>query len=98
MQRDGGVDAFHDEHVERAAHASDGLGPIASISDQLRDQRIVERRNHVVGVGRGVDADADVSRQIQRGDAAGRRRERLGIFGVDAALDGVALDRRPAAE
>ena len=41
----------------------------------------------------GVDADAGPARHAERVDHAGRRRERLGVLGVDAALDGVAVER-----
>ena len=63
-----------------------------AVGDQLGDQRIVVRRNYVVGIGGCVHADADVARQIQAGDASGRGRERVRILGIDAALDGVAAN------
>ena len=43
-------------------------------------------------ISRGVHANADVSRYIERGDASRRWRERFWILSVDAALDGMALD------
>ena len=61
-----------------------------AVGDQLGHQRIVVGRNDAVGVGGGVDADADAAGQVEAGDAAGRGRERFGVLGVDAALDGVA--------
>ena len=67
---------------------------IVPVDDQLRHQRIVVRRNHAFGVGGGVDANADSAWQIQPGDLAGRRYERLRMFGIDAAFDRVTTYRR----
>ena len=49
MQRDGGVNAFHDEHIQGAPHAGEGFGTVPPVSNQFRHQRIVERGNHVIG-------------------------------------------------
>ena len=48
MQRDGRVDAFHDEHAERALHAVDRFHAVVAMYDQLRDQRIVVRRDYTL--------------------------------------------------
>src|SRR5262245_54468515 len=95
MKRNRRVDPLDDEHAERALHAADRLGAIASLDDQLRHQGIVVRRDHAVGVGPCVDAYSDSSGKVETCDPAGRWCERFGIFRVYAALDRVAarLDR-----
>ena len=71
VQRNRGVDSFHDEHLERALHAADGFGAVAAVGDQLGHQRIVKRRDHAIGVRPGVHAHADPAGQMEAGDAAG---------------------------
>src|SRR5471030_1345274 len=90
VQRDGGVDALDDKHVERAKHAADGFIPVGAIGDQLGYQRIVEGRDYAIGIGPGIHADSDAAGLMEAGDAAGRGDEGLWILGVDAALDGMA--------
>ena len=89
-QRQRGVDAIHDEFVERAAQAHQRLGPGAAVHDELADQRIIVGRDRVAGVDGRIDADAETAGRMIIGDLAGRRPEGRGVFGVDAALDGVA--------
>src|SRR5229473_2494252 len=76
MQRNGGMDSLDNKQVERALHAADGLGAIAAVHNQLRNQGIVVWRDHVVGKSRRVHPYADATGQIQGGDAARRGRER----------------------
>ena len=92
VQRDRGLDSLDDEAIESALHADDRFGTVAAMRDQLGDQRIVIGRNDGVGVGGGVDANSRTAGNAEGGDAPGRRNERVGIFGVDAALDGVAAE------
>src|SRR5712664_2065413 len=58
MQRDGGLDAFDDEHLERALHTPYGLGPVAPFDDKLGNHRIVVRRNDGVRVCSRIHANA----------------------------------------
>jgi hypothetical protein len=44
-------------------------------------------------VRKRINADARATRQVERVDDAGRRRERLRVLGVDAALDRVTGER-----
>jgi hypothetical protein len=64
----------------------------SEVGDQLGHQRIVMRGNPTVGIGGRVHANAYASRQIEAGDAAGRRDVSFRMLGIDAALDGVAAD------
>src|SRR5258708_7072290 len=50
------------------------------------------RRDHVVAVRGRVDADSRSARDVKLPDLSRIRRERHGVFGVDAELDGVAAE------
>src|SRR3954470_5326025 len=102
VQRNGRLDALDHRHLERPLHARDRFGAVAAVDDDLRDHRIVVRRDRAVRVREGFDADAGAARDAERVDQPWRRHERLGILGVDAALDRVArehdvalLERQP---
>ena len=92
VQRERGLDALDDEHLQGPAHAGDGFGAVASANDELGDQRIVVGRDDGIGMSGGVHAHAGAAGNLECGDAAGRRDEGLGVFGIDAALDGVAAE------
>ena len=66
---------------------------VAAVHDDLGDHRVVVRRHGALGVRERIDAHARTARHVERVDDAGRRREGLGILGVDAALDRVAGER-----
>ncbi len=77
----------------RAIASSRGVGP----RDQLRDQRVVEHRHLVSGRHPAVVAHARAGGRPQAADRARGRHEALvGILGVDAALDRVAVGRQRA--
>src|SRR5690554_6000514 len=52
VERDGGLDPLDDELAEGAAHPGDRLLPRGAAADQLADERIVVRDDHVVLVRR----------------------------------------------
>ena len=59
--------------------------------DELGDHRVVERRHFAAGFDAAIDAD--IGRQLQRHDRAGRRQKAvLGILGIDARFDGVTVE------
>src|SRR5436305_10243592 len=86
------LDALDDHHFERAAHARNRNLARARVDDELGYQRIVVRRDDVACVGRRVEADARPARRVVARNQSGRRRERPRVFGVDAALDCVAVE------
>src|SRR5579883_2087244 len=90
MQRYGSVNSLDDEHAEGPAHAGDGLGSVAAVSDQLGDQRVIIRWDNTVLICRGIDANARSAGQVKPGDAPRRRRKCFRVFGIDPALDRVA--------
>src|SRR5205807_4156176 len=90
MEGNAGVHALDDKHLQRARHTGDRLVTIPSADDQLCNQRIVVRGNDPLGIGGGVDTHASPSRWMEGGNFSGGRRELLGMFGVNAAFDGVA--------
>ena len=96
VQRDRGLHALDDELLERAAAARDGLRAVLPAHDQLRDQRVVVRRDDVVAIAVRVDAHARAARQVELADLARVRREGDRVLGVDAALDGVAAQAEVA--
>jgi hypothetical protein len=92
VERNRSLDALHHKLAQRALHLGDGLGTVASVHNQLGDQRVVVRRDDALGVLRRIHAHAVAAGNIERRNLAGRRSELSGMFGVDAALDGVAAN------
>ncbi len=90
VQRNRGVNALDDKHVQGAVHAGQRLGAILSVDDQLCDHGIVIGRHDAFLILHGIHADADSTGRVENSDLAGRGGELLGMLGVDAALDGVA--------
>src|SRR6266850_5756226 len=87
MQWYGSLDAFYDEHLERALHTPYGLGPVAPFDDQLGNHRIVVWRNDGVRVCRRIHTDSRASWRLERRDSSRRRHERHRVLGVDPALN-----------
>src|SRR5262249_32763059 len=67
-----GGDACDLERVERLDQAAEGLRPIGSPGDQLRQQRIVVWRDRLARAKAGIDPDAVPSRLPPRTDGSGR--------------------------
>ena len=88
-----GLDAVDDELVDRAAQALQALVAGAAVDDELADQGVVVGRDRVALVDRAIDADADAAGRVVEGDLAGRGGKGLRVLGVDADLDGVAVER-----
>ena len=75
----------------RAAQPGQGLVTVTTVGDDLGDHRVEVRGDRVALCDTGVDADAGTRRQLEVGDAPGRRREvAVGVLGVEPGLDGVA--------
>src|ERR1700730_16346324 len=51
LQRDRGLDALDDEHLQGALHAADGLGTVPPLDDQLGNHRVVVGGDDRVEVG-----------------------------------------------
>ena len=94
-QRDGGLDAADDHLAQAALQAGHAFGAVAAVDDQLAGQAVVVGRDRVAGVERRIEPHAEAAGRVEVGDQAGRGREGARVLGVDAALDGVALERRP---
>src|ERR1043166_1100476 len=93
MHRDARLDAVDDRHLEHAPHPRNRFLPIAAMDDDLRDHRIVVRRHGTFRMRERLEADARAARHAEGVNDARRRHERLGILGVDPALDRVARER-----
>src|SRR3954470_16165995 len=84
-----------DESVQRGTELPDGGVAGLRVDDELREQRIVERRDGVARAVSGVDAHAVVELSVgndwrlEARNLAGRREELHRILGVDPALDRV---------
>src|SRR3569623_1209485 len=91
-QRDGRLDAGHHHLAQRALQPRNALGPVAAVDDQLAGQAIVVGRERIAGVERRSEAHAEAARRVEVGDQPRRRGEGARVLGVDAALDGVALE------
>src|SRR5690625_3950150 len=86
------TDALDHELVQRADHLGDGQLTRGRTRDELRDHRVVVLGNAIARINVRVYADAVAARRMERRDDTRRRREFAErIFGVDAALDGVAF-------
>src|SRR5258708_4134294 len=48
VQRNRRLDALDHKHLQRAFHAPNGLGAISALHNELRDHRVVVRRNHCI--------------------------------------------------
>src|SRR5262249_30620786 len=90
VQGDARLDALDDRHLEGPPHAGNRLLAIAAVHDDLRNQRIVVRRDRAVGVRERFDPHARPARNAEDVDDARRWHERFRIFRVDAALDRMA--------
>src|SRR5215469_11408413 len=92
VQRNRCIDSLHDELPQRAFHLRNGLGAVASVHYELRDQRVVVRRHHALGILRRVHAYSVAAGYVERRDFPSRGSKLLRMLSVDAALDGVAAD------
>src|ERR1019366_10469438 len=84
------LDARDDVLGERSPHPLDRMRARGCPDAELRDERVVEARDRAPGVRAAVVSDAGAGRDDEVRDDAGRRQERRGILGIDAALDGGA--------
>src|SRR5690606_38524255 len=92
LQRDVGLDAVDHHLAQRHAHAADCGLAVRAVHDQLADHRVVVRRHAVTLVDVGVHAHARAARGMEVLDQAGAGEEGFRVLGVDAALDGVAVE------
>src|SRR6266481_10027631 len=90
MQWNGGVNAFHNKHLQRALHTHDGFRPVLAKRDELGNERVIVGRDHSFGISRGIHAHAETSGHMESLDPAGGRRELFRMLGIDAALNGVS--------
>ena len=76
--------------VEGAQHPPASMLAVGPMNDELRDQRVVERRDLIALRDARVDADTRAAGLAVQRDPAGRRQEPVSrILGVDPALDRV---------
>ena len=66
-----GGDALDDETLQRDLHAPTGLFAVAPLTDQLRQERIVVRRDRVTRVDMRVEAHARTPGRMERDNAPG---------------------------
>ena len=84
------LDTFDLELAERAQHPPPRVFPVDVAHDELRDHRVVERRDLAAFLHARVDADARAGRLAVVRDSARRREEALrDVLRVDPALDRV---------
>src|SRR5204863_3161572 len=83
-----------DEPLERHMHPRNRLGAIASLANELGQQRVVKRRNRIAVVDVRVETNAWSARRMKRENLSRRRLEiSRGILGVDAHFDDVSAER-----
>jgi len=93
MEGDGCFDGADFELVEGAEGACDCGLACFGVDDEFSDHGVVVWGDAVAGRGVGVDADAEASGGSVGFDESCAWAEVFGVvFGVDAALDGVALE------
>jgi hypothetical protein len=91
VEADQCLHAFDDELVERAQHPPARMLAVDAVHEELRNHRVVERRDLTAGDDAGVDPHARPCRLAIRRDRPGRRQKTVAdVLGIDAALDRVA--------
>src|SRR5580765_2999521 len=90
VQWNGGMNAFYDKHFQGALHPHDGFSAVFAKRNQLGDQRVIIRRDHTLGIRRGVHAHAQPAGDVERLDLARGWREFFRMLGVNAAFNSVA--------
>ncbi len=86
------ANAFDDEFVQRRLCPGDRLLTILAVNDELREHRIVIRRHHRAAVHTVSNrTPGPLGGWHERNTARGRHEISIRIFGVDAALDGMAV-------
>ena len=75
---------------KRAPHARNRQFARARVNDHFGNHRIVKGRHGIARINSRINTHSRPARQIEGRDLSGRRRERLRVFGVDAALYGVS--------
>ncbi len=94
QEREIGGDTGDLEFAQRLGQAAERLRAIRPVDDQLRQQRVVIGRDGIAGPKAGIDADVVSGRLAPQPDRSRRRQETLvGVLGIDARLDGVAMHR-----
>ena len=79
--------------IERPLQTPYGLSPIRAVADQLGQQRIVIHGHRPALIHPAIAPDARPRRRQQQCDLAGAREVIvIGIFGINAALDGMAAN------
>ena len=94
FERNGSLDARNHVFTERAAHLVHGLAAVFAGRDEFGNKRVVIRWNGVAGVGMTVQpytAAAGLVIHLDPARAGAKVIER--VLGVDAAFDGVPLER-----
>lgn len=91
LKRDGGFDTFNYKFVEGAGHNVYSFGAVFAIRDEFADHRVIVGRDGVAGVDVRFKANASAAGGVKHFDSAGGGAEFVrGIFGVDAAFNGVS--------
>src|SRR5262249_14637708 len=92
VEADQRLDAADDELVECAQHAPARVLAADAVHDELRDHRVVERRDLASGDDARVDAHSGPARLVVRRDRPRRGQEAVAhVLGVDPALDRVPV-------
>src|SRR5690348_9775190 len=88
------------EAAERRSCSREKLVPICAADDQLAEQRVVERRHHVILVTMTIKSNPRACWRRPFRDHPGRRTQIVrGVLGIDAEFDGAtAIRRRRLAE
>src|SRR6266550_4091727 len=71
QERNGSRDAFDDEALQRHLHASQSLLTISSLTNELGEQGVVERRDAVSSIDVSIETHSNAARRMEDVDAAG---------------------------
>src|SRR3954449_6534934 len=88
-ERQVALGALDPERRDRVAGPGERLGPVGTVHDQLREQRIVVLGHDVAGPVARLDPDPGPARLLPHGDRARSGQEPLGVLSVDPQLDRV---------
>src|SRR5713226_5779609 len=91
-QRQRGLDAIDHELVDRPPQPHQAFATRLAMHDELAEQRIVIRRDHIALIGSRIDPHAHAAGRMVMHDLARGGAERHWILSIDAAFDRVTVE------
>ena len=87
MQGDRSLNPFNHHRFQGPFHPGDGQLTCACVHNDFGNQGVIEGRDPVTRIHKGIDTYTGTSRQVESSDQPWRGSESLRILSVDATLD-----------